>query len=92
MKSASSLLFTAWGLISFFKNLFVPQSIKRTLKISCDLSFQFYDKPERNKVEDNGDDEDNNKCQPGQERNTEVKDILDTLQDMSQESKVTLEK
>ena len=46
--------------------------------------------PERNKVENNGDDEDNNKGQPGEERNTEVKDILCTLQDMSQESKVTL--
>ena len=42
-----------------------------------------YDKPERNKVEDNSDDEDNNKGQPGKEGNTEVKNILDTLQHMS---------
>ena len=31
MKSASSLLLMAHGLMSFFRNLFVPQSISRTL-------------------------------------------------------------
>ena len=88
MKSASSLLFTAQGLISFFRNLFVPHRINRTLKRvdSCDCITIDGDIPERNKVENNGDDEDNNKGQPGEKGNTEVEDILDTLKHMSQES------
>ena len=55
------------------------------------MCFQVDDKPERDKEEDNGDDEDNNKSQPGEEGDTEVENILDTLQDMGQEPQVALQ-
>ena len=61
MKSANSLLLIAQGFISFFRNLFVPQRISRTLETfvkeesSCNYRPQWYI------VEDNGDYEHHNK-------------------------------
>ena len=55
------------------------------------IDLLFYDLPEGNKEKDNGDDEDNNKSQPGEEGDTEVENILDTLQHMGQKSKVALQ-
>ena len=55
------------------------------------LFFLISDSPEGNKVENNGDNEDNNKSQPGEEGNAEVEHILNTLQHMGQEPQVSLE-
>merc|ERR1712012_1426320 len=65
----------AHGLTSFFKNLLVPQEKKN---------------PQRNKIQDNSYNEDDNKSKPREEWNTEVENILDTLKNMSQESKMFL--
>ena len=46
--------------------------------------------PQRNKIQDNSYNEDDNKSKPREEWNTEVENILDTLKNMSQESKMFL--
>ena len=46
--------------------------------------------PQRNKIQDNSYNEDDNKGKPREEWNTEVENILDTLKNMSQESKMFL--
>merc|ERR1719270_2214600 len=45
---------------------------------------------EWNKIQDNCHNEDDNKCQPRQEGNTEVENILDTFQHMGKKSKMFL--
>lgn len=47
--------------------------------------FPYYS-PEGDKVENYGDNEDNNKGKPGEEGDTEVEHILHTLKHMSQKS------
>ena len=46
--------------------------------------------PEGDEVQYYGDDKDHHEGKPGEERHTEVKNILDALQNMSQESKMFL--
>ena len=47
--------------------------------------------PEGDKIEDNGDYEDDNEGEPGEERDAEIENILDWLEDMSQKSKLLLD-
>ena len=47
--------------------------------------------PERDKIEDNRDYEDDNKCEPGEEGDAEIENILDRLEDMSEKAKLLLD-
>ena len=91
IKSTSSLLLMAQGLMSFFRNLLVPHKIKRTLDSRIVLvSIFLLSVPQRHKVKYNCDNKDDYKSKPGKEGNTEVENIFDAFQNMSKKAKMFL--
>ena len=81
-KSIISLLEVAQGRISFLVSLLTPQMMMRILKYSLSTTYCIEKgQPERENVENKGEENHGDKADDREERNTDIEDVLDSLEE-----------